>query len=308
MPPSRRSAPVVLDLAAGTGKLTGPLLAAGWRSSPSNRCRACWPNSRRQFPVAPCWRTAETSRWRTPPSMRSWSARRFTGSTPSGRSPRSPGSCGRVARWHCCGITTTRPIRWSAAIDAALTGSAGRTGGHRGAPVVRDRGAAKPTPPPPFHGHPAFTDPRGWSGSVAAPPDRRRPDRPAAPTPTSSAPIRETRDDAGRCHPGRIARRSHQARRLVHPGDLRGLAVDMSLTSTEHTVDVARDQRPVLPRPGGRRRPRHAERVTGLTLAHAARAGAAVPTRWRTSCSPTTRCDLGNCGAGHPGAACWPLA
>src|SRR6266511_5035665 len=98
--PGRR----VCELAAGTGKLTRLLAPTGAdivAVEPVEACGACWsrrsrasasrPGRRRPFPSV------------TGPSTPSPSRRRSTGSTPTGRSPSSLGSCTRGVASAWCG-------------------------------------------------------------------------------------------------------------------------------------------------------------------------------------------------------------
>ena len=147
--------------------------------------------------------------------------------------------CVPGARWRCCGTTTTNPTRSSQEIYAAMT-DAGRPpgGATRRSGGGDDCRAAKPTPPiPPFHGHPALTDPRvvriGWQR-------RQSVDDLIGLVNTYSYVIRAIRRDpghAGRCHPDDWRHRhAPRPQDLLIPVELSGLAVDMPVTSTEHTV------------------------------------------------------------------------
>nr|BFE81071.1 hypothetical protein GCM10020093_036720 [Planobispora longispora] len=107
-PVSGRTPPRVLDLGAGTGKLTESLVRLGADVVAVEPDPAMLAQFRSALPeVGALPGTAEEIPCRTAPSTPSWSGRRCTGSTSTGRCRRSAGSSARAACWAGCGTSTT---------------------------------------------------------------------------------------------------------------------------------------------------------------------------------------------------------
>ena len=99
----------VLDLAAGTGKLTARLVERGLNVVAVDPIPEMLEVLRDALPDTPALLgTAEQIRCRTPPSTPYWWLRPGIGSTSTGPSRRSRGCCGRTGRWASFGTSATK--------------------------------------------------------------------------------------------------------------------------------------------------------------------------------------------------------
>ncbi len=110
--------PRVLDLGAGTGKLTATLVALGADVIAVEPDPAMLTELRRALPTVVPWRgVPRRYRCRAHPSMPCWPVMPCTGSTWTSRVPRWPGSSRPAASWPASGGVVDNRIDWVAGLE-----------------------------------------------------------------------------------------------------------------------------------------------------------------------------------------------
>ncbi len=215
----------VLDVAAGTGKLTRELVRERRRPwSRSSRSRRCGPCSSGSCPT-PARSTGppKRSRSRTARSMRSRSPRRFTGSTARRPAPSSIACCGRTAGLRCCGTAVgsiSRSTRRSTTIIGALPSADAEPPPRRMARAARVRRAVRAG--------------GAATGPVRAGPRRRRVRRPVQLDQLRRGPARRRTRAGGRATTGRRGRRGATDPARLHRGGVRVPARAVGAGREEH--------------------------------------------------------------------------